>query len=94
MRLWFKLIKRKAEASQFRLKAAHVLWATAKCRHPGSRDRKMFFTRRGACHLKAEGYFPEAAPAITRRMSAKMLIQAADTLRAELDNKEKRKRAR
>jgi hypothetical protein len=38
-----------------------------------------------------EGYFPEAAPAITRRMSAKMLIQAVDTLRAELDIKKKRK---
>jgi hypothetical protein len=33
-----------------------------------------------------EGYFPLAASAITRRMSAKMLIQAVDTLRAELDN--------
>uniref|UniRef100_C5D772 Uncharacterized protein n=1 Tax=Geobacillus sp. (strain WCH70) TaxID=471223 RepID=C5D772_GEOSW len=28
--------KEKRKAAQFRLKAAHVLWATAKCRHPGS----------------------------------------------------------
>ncbi|MBA2869754.1 hypothetical protein HNQ85_000012 [Anoxybacillus calidus] len=38
---------------------------------------------RHACMSTEEGYFPETAPAITRRMSAKMLIQAADTLRAE-----------
>jgi hypothetical protein len=31
---------RKAKASQFRLKAAHVLWATAKCRHPSSPEGK------------------------------------------------------
>ncbi|EZP75924.1 hypothetical protein H839_11644 [Parageobacillus genomosp. 1] len=31
--------ERKAEGAQFRLKAAHVLWATAKCRHPGSAKR-------------------------------------------------------
>jgi hypothetical protein len=31
---------RKAKAAQFRLKAAHVLWATAKCRHPGSPEAK------------------------------------------------------
>ncbi|RAK21164.1 hypothetical protein B0I26_103116 [Anoxybacillus vitaminiphilus] len=42
---------------------------------------------RNACISTEEGYFPEAAPAITRRMSAKMLIQAVDTLRAELDIK-------
>jgi hypothetical protein len=35
-----KRLKRKAKAAQFRLKAAHVLWATAKCRHPGSLEAK------------------------------------------------------
>ncbi len=29
----------KRRTPQFRLKAAHVLWATAKCRHPGSATR-------------------------------------------------------
>ncbi|MBA2871826.1 hypothetical protein HNQ85_002101 [Anoxybacillus calidus] len=42
---------------------------------------------RNACISTEEEHFPEAAPAITRRMSAKMLIQAVDTLRAELDKK-------
>jgi hypothetical protein len=51
----------------------------------------MFFRREMLVISTEEGYFPEAAPAITRRMSAKMLIQAVDTLRAELD-KEKRRR--
>jgi hypothetical protein len=34
-----KHTKEKRRAPQFRLKAAHVLWATAKCRHPGSATR-------------------------------------------------------
>jgi hypothetical protein len=33
-----RFLFRKAEAAEFRLKAADVLWATAKCRHPSSPD--------------------------------------------------------
>jgi hypothetical protein len=52
----WKHAKKKSGSAQFRLKAAHVLWATAKCRHPGSRERQMFFRREALVASTEEGY--------------------------------------
>ncbi|MBA2873541.1 hypothetical protein [Thermaerobacillus caldiproteolyticus] len=47
--------------------------------------RRLFGTRE-LDKTTEKGYFSDTVPAMTRRMSAKKLIQAADTLRAELNH--------